>query len=1064
MAQKKTRNHRPESFEESTFVPAFILTCFFLSGLTGLIYEILWTRLLVKIIGSAPFAVSIVLTVFMGGLGIGSYLAGRTIDRIRDPRSLVKLYGILELVVGIYGLMLPLLLALFKPLYTLIYNRFFGHFIVYNLLTFAGCALLLILPVICMGATLPVLSRFYVTRISHVGSHLGRLYGINTIGSAVGSLLCGFWIIGALGMNGALVVAVLINALIGLSCLLVGRTMGTGVKDTGESAIETARTPLQISGSDRLYRAGALTIFAVSGFCAMTYEVIWIRLLELIVGPTTYSFTIVLVIFIAGLALGSLFFGWLADRTRRTFTLLLFTQIIAALAALRVSHGLGNSQIFFAKLILHFSDNFTLLIFLKAVLLFIFMFLPTFFLGATFPLVGKIYTRSLSHVGRAIGSAYAVNTIGAVLGSFSAGFILIPLMGKETSLSLVIIVQLVTALLFGILVYHRENRPFERWIPLVLPVVLGIIFAIPYPHWDRRTLSVAKYHRYEEIDVMDVGWLESLFFGTALFSEVHQGNLVYFGDGIGGFTTVLENTDILGAKSYSLFNSGKSDASTDGGDMCTQTLLAHFPLAFHPRPDDVLVLGLASGITAGEVLYYPVKHLDVIDINRQVVRASDFFIPWNNNVLSHPVTELIIQDGRAHMALTDRTYDIVISEPSNPWMAGLASLFTREFFDLVRGRLKENGIYVQWVHSYQMDWENFAMIGRTFARVFPRSLLVSIDPAGLGADYLLVGFKGDTWLDRSTVEQNLVYASQSKNATILDSRIFYSLIVGENLEKLFGDGPINMDNHPILEFSAPKLMHSYDPAIADTIQAREYLTDETKAIITAAASDVDAQINYAAYALSFNKTFENIVDLERATPAQKERFARIVEAYCSENILTDYSFVGDSEIKDRCLSAQIDMVRAHLSDAPDTTMIYYRLGNLYNERNMLVEAYTYYTKTLELDPDNEKAHYNLGRIFTSQGRYGEAIKHYEEALRINPYYAMAYNNLGNIHTQRGELDRAVSNFREAVRIDPDFALGYQNLGVVLKRLGKDREGEYYLEEALRIKEKSATFTTIRRNR
>ncbi|UCF43618.1 MAG: fused MFS/spermidine synthase, partial [Planctomycetota bacterium] len=397
-------------------IEALVLTCFFFSGVTGLTYEVLWTRMIVKVIGAAPFAVSIVLTVFMGGLGLGSYIASRTIDRIKQPLRLVRIYGILELAIGAYGLAVPFLLRAFTPLYAVFYNRLFSHFMLYNFITFIGCAVLLCIPVICMGATLPILCRFYVTRLSHLGTHAGRLYGLNTIGAAFGALLCGFWLIHYLGMPGTLILAVIINGVIGILCLRAGSGTQLG-KAASDSKTSTSADVVEIPKVAQYPGAltPALIIFAVSGFCAMAYEVIWAKLLGLIVGPTTYSFTIVLVTFILGLALGSMLFGWLGDKTGKPLWLLVSTQIVAALIVLGISQVIGNSQLFFAKLIFTFRERFALLSISKAFILFCFMILPTLCLGATFPLVGKIYTQSVSPVGRSIGVAYAINTIGAVL-------------------------------------------------------------------------------------------------------------------------------------------------------------------------------------------------------------------------------------------------------------------------------------------------------------------------------------------------------------------------------------------------------------------------------------------------------------------------------------------------------------------------------------------------------------------------------------------------------------------------------------------------------------------------
>ncbi|MHC4433848.1 MAG: fused MFS/spermidine synthase, partial [Planctomycetota bacterium] len=348
-------------------IETLVLVCFFLSGLTGLIYEILWTRMIVKIIGSAPFAVSIILTIFMGGLGLGSYLAGRTVDRIKEPIRLVRVYGILELVIGAYGLIIPVLLMAFKPLFSILYNQLFSHFMLYNLLTFVGCAILLCIPVICMGATLPILCRFYVTKLSHLGTHAGRLYGLNTIGAALGALVCGFWLVELLGVGGSLIVAVLVNGVIGLSCLLIrckatiDRIAANGAACDSQESPQTVGAQRTIPTEYRGAANGALVIFAVSGFCAMAYEVIWTKLLGLIIGPTTYSFTIVLVTFILGLALGSMIFGWLADKSSKTVWLLIFTQVAAAFFVLATSQLLGNSQLFFAKMIFNFKDQFVLL-------------------------------------------------------------------------------------------------------------------------------------------------------------------------------------------------------------------------------------------------------------------------------------------------------------------------------------------------------------------------------------------------------------------------------------------------------------------------------------------------------------------------------------------------------------------------------------------------------------------------------------------------------------------------------------------------------------------------------
>jgi len=1029
-----------------------VLVCFFTSGMTGLIYEVLWTRMIVKIIGGAPFAVSIILTIFMGGLGLGSWIAGRTIDRIAEPGRLVKIYGLLELAIGAYGLVLPLLIAVFAPLFAVLYNAVFSTFMLYNLLTFVGCAILLLFPVVCMGATLPVLSRFYVSSLSHIGTHTGRLYGLNTVGAGVGALLTGFWFLSSFGVWGTLAIAVILNGVIGLVTIAVsGRVRGiekhpTPQKDTAPEKDAPAFPYAVVIGS--------LIVFAVSGFCSMSYEVIWTKLLGLIVGPTTYSFTLVLVTFIFGLALGAMFFGWLADRTRRPVQLLLITQVAAAVFALGVSQLFGNSQLFFAKLIATYQDQFVLLNIMKAFWVFVIMLPPTLCLGATFPLVGKIFTPSAAKVGRSIGVAYAINTIGAVLGSFVAGFVIIPAVGKSTGLSLVIGLQLLNALVFGGIILARKSQRILTWAPsmLIALIVLGVCFA--YPKWDKKLLAVGKYHRLnaQGINANSISWMESLLDGPRIVASVEHSDVIYYGDGVTGVTTVLESHDAMGNDEFSMANSGKPEASTRG-DMPTQTMLAHFPMLFTRDAKNVMLIGLASGVTAGEVLYYPIDRLDVIEISSKVVTASDYFREWNNNVLADPRVHLIVQDGRAHMGLTDRSYDVIISEPSNPWMAGLAALFTRDCFEYAHERLNDNGMFVQFIHAYQMDWPTFALVGRTFADVFPNAMLVATDPSDSPSDYMLVGIKGDRRLDIETARQNLQYVAQSGNVTITDPRLPLMLIKAENLKLLFGDGPTNTDSHPRLEFAAPKLMFEADLGISEQIAARGRLTESTARFVQQARDDVDAQLAIARWAYSVHLPFHGsvpaFVDLAEATPDQAAAYFSIVDRYCRNNPPV-LSLFQDDSTRHRCALCQIERLQ-HLVDidSADAQTFPY-LAHLYANENQIDQELAVYQKWLAYEPRNVAAFLGSSRILLQQGRTDPAIKQLLAAQRIEPENVAVLGALGMAYGRAGNSNAARQYLERALRLDPNNAAAHGGLGLLLASQGKYDEAVAELMKALEL--------------
>ncbi|MBN1627352.1 MAG: fused MFS/spermidine synthase, partial [Deltaproteobacteria bacterium] len=891
-----------------------VLLCFFFSGLAGLIYQILWLRMIDKVVGSAPFAVATILSIFMGGLALGSWFAGRYIDRISSRSSLISLYGKVEAAIGIYGLLLPFLIILIKPLYVLAYNSLFTHFLLYRLFTFFGCSLLLIVPTTLMGVTLPLLCRFYVEDLGHIGARTGRLYGLNTIGGAAGALLCGFFLIAGLGIWGSVFTAAGINILIGAICMglgrgerpLVYRPVGKGKGKSKPKEKKGQRLPEIISPDDRVITTLALWIFGISGFCSMAYEVYWARLLGLILGPTTFSFSLVVSTFIIGLAIGNLIFGWLADRAKGTFRLLVITQACAACLALIVSQFLGNSQFFFSKLIYTFQADFGEKILVQSVVLFFILVGPTIFLGATFPLVNRIYARSLPEIGRSIGTAYAVNTSGAILGSFAAGFILIPLLGKENGLRLTAGLQLFFPLLAMTWLILKSGERRRAVVTGLVTLSLGLLLLILFPSWNHNILSRGWYHRFDPFAryFSTTSWFDAVWKGPSKFAGHVTGNeVVFYGDGIGGFTTVEKWYNPLGRVNYTMMNNGKEDASSHG-DRLTQTLLAHVPLLFSPGPEKVMVLGLASGMTAGEVLLYPVRQLDVLEINDQVIKAAEIFSTWNNNCLTDPRTRIIMQDGRNHLELTDKRYDVIVSEPSNPWMAGMANLFTLDYFRTVKGRLTGNGIFVQWIHSYEMDWPAFSMAGRTFAEVFPDGLLMKM----LSSDYLLVGFAGKKNLDLETAERNIDSALQSRNITIRDPRVIFNLIITEDLKGFFGTGPLHTDNWPHLEFAAPKNLGRSDDSIEKRIRNEGRLSEETKKIIES-SKGIDLSLDtLELLTADFSPPFRD-VDLNGATPAQFSRYQGILKDYCSNENVDNYSIFPDYDLQIQCAQIQLGKIQ-----------------------------------------------------------------------------------------------------------------------------------------------------------
>jgi spermidine synthase len=483
--------------------------------------------------------------------------------------------------------------------------------------------------------------------------------------------------------------------------------------------------------------------------------------------------------------------------------------------------------------------------------------------------------------------------------------------------------------------------------------------------------------------------------------------------------------------------------------METQTLLAHFPMLCHKDPQSVMVIGLASGITAGEVLLYPVAAMDVLEINPQVIEASRFFNPWNNHVLADHRTRLVVQDARAHLQLTRQTYDVIISEPSNPWMEGLAALFTRDFFLLARERLRQGGVFAQWIHAYQMDWDAFAMIGRSFAEVFPNSLLVMMSLARPEGDYLLVGFNGE---ERRSPQGGPSSRLPSKNVVLNPPQVLNRLVVSENLPALFGSGDVHSDRYPRLEFAAPKLMYHRTRQISDKIQSRkpEGLSAATRDTIRRLETDVDAQIDFAAFALSVYSPFGNMVDLARAGDAQKARFFDLMESYCAENEL-DYTITRDGELQQRCLSIQIDRLEHSIHRLPNPGASLAYLANLYIVQGQPAKAIARYQEALRADPLSPGTHTQLGFALAKQGLLEEAAAHFTEAFHLDPADPRACFYLGYALGRLGRPEEALRYLRDAVALKPDYAEALHELGLALAKKGQMSEAIRHLAEASRLK-------------
>jgi spermidine synthase len=702
--------------------------CLFLSGASSLVLEVAWSRALSLSLGNSHQAVATVVASMMAGLCLGSLMAARLLPRLR---RLPRAYGLVEIGIGLYAALTPLAFkaipGILAPLYSLPPSIFAtARF----LLVF-----LLLLPAAGgMGATLPIVTAALSARRRGTaeaggvvaspdsGTLGGRLYGLNTLGAFLGTLLGGFAFLPHLGLLKSTLLAAATSAGIGL--LVVSR-LGRIVRglrdapppggpvtqrvDDGDSAAGESRATGE---PDAMSARWILVLYALSGSLAMVYEVTWTRALAPVVGTSVYSFTLILAAILAGIGLGSLLIS-----TRRAQAVdpgrgFVAAQIALALAAFASVWGLKYFTLIFIHVAARTATRTWALFLGEFAMLAAIVFLPGMILGALFPFAARLAGRAGAEAGADVGRAYAWNTAGSIVGSLAAGFVLVETLGSENTL---VLACTATACLALLALTLASGRRFRLGAGAAATVAA---FAFPFfsARWDPAMMAGGITHVLRQVrsfpDVIPASQIPGKI--LPLWDRV-----VFQREGKSATVTVVRN----GPETVLLVD-GKVDAGTNADDMVTQVMLGQLPFLFARQSTDVCVIGYGSGVTSHAVLTHPVTRLDTIEIERQVIEASRFFSSVNGDPLADPRNHLILEDARTALMYRPQAYDIIISEPSNPWIAGVNNLFTREFYRLARRRLRPGGIFCQWMQTYEMSEKSFRTILNTLAQVFPHSLVL----------------------------------------------------------------------------------------------------------------------------------------------------------------------------------------------------------------------------------------------------------------------------------------------------------------------------------------------------
>lgn len=795
------------------------------SGAAALTYEIALTRSLSLFLGHDGYSALVVLVAFMGGLALGNAFLGRWADRWSRRPFLA--FAILEGCIGLYALVFPFLLSATQSVYPLLLavsGDSPGSFLFALKLLVAATT---ILPMtFLMGGTLPALLHPFRTLERSSKNQVARCYTLNSLGAVLGCLGVEFVLIPSVGIRSSIYAAAVLNFVVALTALGIGRM---GINGRSEKNA-TDRLPVEKGNESSPVSSGTwplLWVASFSGFSGMLYEVAWMRLLALTLGSTTHAFALMLATFIGGIALGS---GWVASRPIAIHGMLKLRRYQMALAGVVALSLPVYSYLpyLFARMAVALQPDPSVYPFYAAtqgMICILVMLAPTFLMGTLLPVAAQSISPGLVTTGAVVGRLFAWNTVGAVVGALITSLAFLPALGLAATFGVGIGINLASALYLlnssnaSSTSPKNHRHPSNPIVPLGsgrwvgppsarLLTIFGVVILVPIitqhlfsDEW-RRTFTLGLWR--------NPGSLNSFREFRQVISE---NRLTYYRDGADATVSVNAWND--GAhEQLNLRVNGKPDAST-AGDMATQLLLGHLPMLLHSNATSALIIGLGSGVTSGAIAQHPtLQHLDTVEISPGVVEAARRFADWNHQVLDDPRMRLFTEDARSFLRRPHNHYNIIVSEPSNPWITGVAGLFTREFYSDCLSHLTAGGLMVQWVHRYDNQQEALDLVLRTLSSVFHD---ISLWQSQTG-DVLLIASNQPQGVDLAALLKRMDIPAVHADLARIGLGHPVSLLSREIISDINGrwlvdpKGPWQEDDHPRLEYLAQSAFFAHQEA------------------------------------------------------------------------------------------------------------------------------------------------------------------------------------------------------------------------------------------------------------
>jgi predicted membrane-bound spermidine synthase len=974
--------------------PALWLHVVFLcSGISGLIYQVVWVRQFGQIFGNTVYSASIVVAIFMLGLGAGSYLLGALADRPafalrlrrggREPGDadrLVRLYALLELLIGVLGIVVSLALPHLAAIVARLSSYSTGAdgwqaLSTGSYLWRALLAVLLLGPItVLMGGTLTVLVRARVhADLEASGWRVASLYGANTIGAAAGAFLTDFVLAPAAGLFATQLTAAGLNFIAAGGAFWVSR----GSRHAAVSAQAPADTAAAIDTSV-LWASLAL---ALSGFAALGMEILWLRHLSVLLGGFRAVLSLLLTVMLLALGTGALVGGWLDRRLGRPSGTLMTVQGVFAAATLiglasntadsLASHGVAIAATLGAR---SSASRALAELWFNLRPMLIEVAIPSFVGGMAFPLANAIVQRARESVGRRAGMLYAANTVGAVTGSLVTGYVLLPRLGMQHA----------AVVLAGVAV--------AAIVPLFK--VSGGRRLAPRPAWALAGASLVGVGALVLWLMQPADFIVSRALPRGDVSE----RTVTLREGITELLAVVERA----GRGRGLLTNGHAMSSTAPLDQRYMRALAHIPLLSMNRPERVLVIGFGVGNTThAATLHSSVTRVDVADLSRNILEHANYFNEANRDVLRSPKVSVYVNDGRQHLHMAGPgTYDLITLEPPPIAHAGVAALYSREFYELARSRLKSGGYVSQWLPAYQVPAESSLAMVRAFLDIFPQSVLLS----GAQAELLLVG----TTAPRIELEPARVAETLAREPAVREDlarldlgtvREITGTFVGsaETLARATSGSPAVTDDRPLQEYGV-----------------RSGLSAGLMGV-PASLFDVMQVGAWCPRCVENGSNLQDLADLDLYLRLLQQAYvAPVTNVVRGQRRLLDSAYLG--------------------AIVPDTAEVHNLLGLAHMRSGRLDDAISEFQTALAKDPSSANARANLGQIRYEQGaalmesrRFTDAAPLLRLAVDLLPDSAEAQNDLGVTLASMGRVGDALPHFERAVQLKPDFAEARRNL-------------------------------------